>query len=272
MDRIIPNNPKQWIGLSQIIQKQNMMKSSNENSREMSLGLVPLDCDCQGLSVRGQTTPSERDLRAQRRNSLRSVHESVVSSNDKKAKNLSAAIPSLRKGINTTRIGVKFKAEHTQNRSMTNTLEEKENQSYNLHSSMQSNALKSLSDDNDVISSNPGPLNHKTRYTNLTDFETNHTEKINFPKSGDITGWKELDKELESALPIMFDENFFNYSTSVMSKKFDKFLVAFFTEHCGLVPGGGVKSKSAGSSSSKKTYRHRGLERLRRKKNDLRRA
>ena len=249
-------------------QKIKLRMSANENSREMSLGLAPLGWDSQGISIRGQTTPSERELRAQRRDNLRSVHESVVK-NDNDISN----IP-LSRGIDTTGIGNKFDVPHTQNVSVDKTPEEN-NPSTNLHSPMQSNALESLSDDDDVVPSYSGPLNHKTRSTNLTDFEANRTGKINFPKSSDITAWKELDKELDDALPIVFNEDFFNYSnTSMMSKKFDKFLVGFFTERCGLVSDGDAASGSSkkGVTGSKKIFRHRGLERLRRSKNELRKA
>ena len=108
-------------------------------------------------------------------------------------------------------------------------------------------------------------LVHKARISNLSDFEQNSKTRINFSPSGDKVAWSDVDIELSEALPRLFNQNLINsnISTSDLSKKFDNWLHAYFLEKFGSIP---IKVTSR---PKKKKVRHRGLERLRRKKNLL---
>ncbi len=111
-------------------------------------------------------------------------------------------------------------------------------------------------------------LVHKTRSSNLIDYEQAAKPRINFPKSGDTSTWKEVDKELSVLLPEIFNIHLINSAicTSKLSKKFDDWLHDFFLKRFGSI------SKQNSTPRSKKEFRHRGLERLRQKKRLLTKA
>ena len=120
------------------------------------------------------------------------------------------------------------------------------------------------------VNAETAPLVHETRTSNLTDAVHYKNKKLNLPPSGDTKVWKDLDRELSDALPQVFTRNVFNmYTTTHLSKKLDSYLYKFFEEKCGLLP---VKDKSDSQSIPQKPFRHRGLERLRVQKNELRKA
>ena len=102
----------------------------------------------------------------------------------------------------------------------------------------------------------------------MTDFDFDKWPEIDFPHCGNSTAWKKVDDELRIALPAVFTQEFIDrQSTSEVSKKLDLWLYEFFKERFGLKP------VSDGSSpTSEKKFRHRGLERLRKQKRELRAA
>lgn len=118
----------------------------------------------------------------------------------------------------------------------------------------------------DVVVPASGKYIHASRDSNLTDFEQDQRLKINFPKSGDSTTWKEVDQELAIALPVVFSQQYLDsHSTTEISKSFDTFLYDFFAKHFGTV-------ESNRSPVPRKAFRHRGLERLRKAKNSCKKA
>ena len=115
------------------------------------------------------------------------------------------------------------------------------------------------------------PLMHDTRDSNLTDIIHQKNKKLNLPPSGNANAWKALDAELSDALPRVFSPHVIDmYTTTHLSKKLDRYLYEFFEERCGLLPEkeGNVHSRPA----PQKPYRHRGLERLRAQKKELRKT
>ena len=151
--------------------------------------------------------------------------------------------------------------------------QEQIDQSPNLHSQplIQEVESSSSSEDEDIDIPVSSPLKdhlvHKTRDSNLTDYEQEAKSRINFPKNGDTTAWKEVDEELSMALPKVFNKNTINSSnSSQLSKKFDDWLHAFFTERFGTI------SMKKAAQPQKKEFCHRGLERLRQKKRLLTKA
>lgn len=148
--------------------------------------------------------------------------------------------------------------------------------SSNLHSHPLNQEVESSSsfEDEDIETPVSSPLKvhlvHKARESNLTDYEQKDKPRINFPKSSDTAVWKEIDKELSVVLPKVFTKNLINsptISTSQLSKKFDDWLHAFFLERFGtIVP------KNDAQSRKEVSHRHRGLERLRKKKKSLTKA
>ena len=83
--------------------------------------------------------------------------------------------------------------------------------------------------------------------------------------------WKALDAELSDALKQVFTPAVINmYTTTHLSKKLDNYLFKFFEEKCGLLP---VKEATADPRAvPRKPFRHRGLERLRAQKKELRKS
>ena len=79
-----------------------------------------------------------------------------------------------------------------------------------------------------------GPLCHPTRATNATTFSRTRNERIDFPSPNDPR-WKEINTELEAALPRWFPTAVFK-STSVqeLSTKFDKQVYQFFVNKFGI--------------------------------------
>jgi hypothetical protein len=248
-----------------------MIKSTKNTSLRDEFTPRPYDCDHSDPTIGGKRTPSDRALRAENRDALRAGYESVVNDNTKDTNCPLRRVPEV------TEIDSKFNVHnsHRAKESFDKTQEENK-QSTNLHSPPPVNPQvpESSSENDDFVPSDSGPLNHKTRNTNLTDFDASQSLKIKFPKSSDNAAWSELDKELNEALPRVFDDDLINSSTSTeLSKKFDAWLAEFFIERCGTVPDGDVDPSDStqrdGSSGSKKIFRHRGLERLRRRKREL---
>jgi hypothetical protein len=99
----------------------------------------------------------------------------------------------------------------------------------------------------------------------MTDISKDKKPPIDFPPCGDDT-WKKIDEELQIALPLVFsDEIIRSTPIATLSSKFDSWLYSFFEERFGLTP-------AKTSRITKKRFRHRGLERLRRRKTELRRS
>ena len=148
-------------------------------------------------------------------------------------------------------------------------------QSPNLHSPPQVNlVLESSLNSDDFIPTISGSFNHKTRSTNLTDFEKSQPQRINFPRSSDKATWSEINEELRLALPQVFTKTYINTTCiTELSKKFDEWLYSFFIERFGVVENPSDvanESTPCKESRNQKKFRHRGLERLRRRKNLLR--
>jgi hypothetical protein len=111
---------------------------------------------------------------------------------------------------------------------------------------------------------------HKTRSTNSSDFQRDPKIRINYPKSSDVKRWKELDDMLSDALPKIFDPGRIkNDAADKLIEDFDNWLHAFFLQHCGPIVVVPSTQRSAAAPASK---RHRGLERLRRQKNNCKKA
>ena len=97
--------------------------------------------------------------------------------------------------------------------------------------------------------------------------------KLDLPKPSDNVRWKVLNAELSSALPQVFTSSIIHsMSTSDLSKKLDSYLYNFFAEKCGVCKPTECPDNPARSKGLRTRFRHRGLERLRRKKNELRKA
>jgi hypothetical protein len=145
------------------------------------------------------------------------------------------------------------------------------NPSSNLHSQSPGNQ-ESESPSGDVDPTFlSGPLKHKTRESNLSDLEKNQQQRINFPKSGDIATWKEVDHDLKETLPLVFTKKLLRkMDSSQLSQKLDIWLYHYFSERFGVIDN--ADRDTARSKGSGRQFRHRGLERLRRKKNELRKA
>ena len=77
---------------------------------------------------------------------------------------------------------------------------------------------------------------HHSRKTNvLPDFQRNKQERINFPLCSDPV-WRDLDKELSTALPNIFNRRTLQkLSSQELIQKFDVWVHAFFLERCGPV-------------------------------------
>ena len=137
-------------------------------------------------------------------------------------------------------------------------------QSKNLHSQ---SCLHEIELDSSVSNTNvlfSGHLNHKTRVTNLTNENYELKARINFPSSSDPL-WKDIDGQLAIILPRVFTQGVINkLDSSSLSKKLDSWLYDFFKEKFGIV------SISDKGPSTKRVFKHRGLERLRKMKNATR--
>ncbi len=178
-----------------------MIKSTKNTSLRDEFTPRPYDCDHSDPTIGGKRTPSDRALRAENRDALRAGYESVVNDNTKDTNCPLRRVPEV------TEIDSKFNVHnsHRAKESFDKTQEENK-QSTNLHSPPPVNPQvpESSSENDDFVPSDSGPLNHKTRNTNLTDFDASQSLKIKFPKSSDNAAWSELDKELNEALPRVF--------------------------------------------------------------------
>ena len=108
---------------------------------------------------------------------------------------------------------------------------------------------------------------HVTRETNLSNLKLEKENAIIFPPSRDPK-WKEVNSELEIALPKVFTKAKMNrMSISKLSKSFLKWIHAFFAEKFGL------KDNTPYSERVRREPRvHEGLARLRKQKRDLTKA
>lgn len=133
---------------------------------------------------------------------------------------------------------------------------------------VQPDSEPSLVDGREGSNSDLPRFKHETRPDNSTDFQRDPNTRINFPKSSDVKTWKELDQILSDVLPKIFTARKIRSTTSnELVEEFDDWLHAFFLQHCGPVEAEAVAAPPAKSSK-----RHRGLERLRRQKNECKKA
>ena len=114
-----------------------------------------------------------------------------------------------------------------------------------------------------------GPeLIHKSRNSNISKLTLTQKPKLAFPPSHDPI-WGEINKELASGLPTVFNATVIRkLDITTLSEKFDSWLYGFFLDHFGEE----VRSKNPPKSSPGKKLHHRGLEKLRRRKTDCKRA
>jgi hypothetical protein len=109
------------------------------------------------------------------------------------------------------------------------------------------------------------PKQHPNRNSNIPQTaERNKKEKLQLPKSYDPI-WKELDKDLSIALPMIFKKSLFRKLTSdELIRKFDDWIYKFFLDRCGVMPIPEQKAPFV-----KKP--HKALERVREDKKRIRR-
>ena len=109
---------------------------------------------------------------------------------------------------------------------------------------------------------------HSARAESSTEYQRDKKTKINFPKTNDTKAWKDLDLILSDTLPAIFNRNRIkSENIDKLIDNFDEFLHAFFLEHCG-VEDDPICDRPAINVSKQ----HRGLERLRKQKNDCKKA
>ena len=199
--------------------------------------------------------PTERDLRAEKRRTLRLELAPVAQTTTtptilQQERNLSSSTPH----VSLSSTGSK------------NTATPANYPSPNLHSQPPSRAAGPSPPGEGVNAGPPGPTTHTSRTSNSSDFQQDNKPKINFPPSSDPV-WTAINHELDSALPLMFTDNVMHsLSTSDLSAKIDNWLHAFFVIKFGLAP------VRAPTNTKRASFRHRGLERLRRQKRELRAA
>ena len=110
------------------------------------------------------------------------------------------------------------------------------------------------------------PYRHGARVPNLKEaFERSKNDRLNLPAPNDKKRWAELDAVLSDVLPRKFTAAWIR-STSRLATDFDNFLYEFFKENCGLVEPLAVSPPNSGG------HRHKGLETLRRKKQECKKA
>ena len=114
-----------------------------------------------------------------------------------------------------------------------------------------------------------GPeLIHKSRNSNISKLTLTQKPKLAFPPSHSPI-WGEINKELDSGLPTVFNATVIrNHDITALSEKFDSWLYGFFLDHFGEE----VRSENPPKSSPGKKLHHRGLEKLRRRKTDCKKA
>ena len=112
------------------------------------------------------------------------------------------------------------------------------------------------------------PYRHGTRVPNSKDdFERSKKDRLNLPAPNDKKRWTELDAVLSDVLPRKFTAAWIRSTPSTrLATNFDNFLYDFFKENCGLVEPPAVSPSNSGGT------RHKGLENLRRKKQDCKKA
>ena len=114
-----------------------------------------------------------------------------------------------------------------------------------------------------------GPeLIHKSRNSNISKLTLTQKPKLAFPPSHSPI-WGEINKELDSGLPTVFNATVIRkHDITALSEKFDSWLYGFFLDHFGEE----VRSENPPKPSPGKKLHHRGLEKLRRRKTDCKKA
>lgn len=112
------------------------------------------------------------------------------------------------------------------------------------------------------------PYRHGTRVPNSKDdFERTKNVRLNLPAPHDKKRWIELDAVLSDVLPRRFSAAWIRSTPPPrLATDFDDFLYEFFKEQCGLVE---IPPNSPPNAGSK---RHKGLEKLRQKKQQCKKA
>ena len=106
------------------------------------------------------------------------------------------------------------------------------------------------------LKSEPSKL-HATRVSNIPVLERIKQPKLNVPPPNDPK-WKELDKELMSALPLVFPKTemrSLSSSPATLSKRFAEWLHTFLGERCGEV------ESTSSPNPNKRVRKNRGLNR-----------
>lgn len=106
------------------------------------------------------------------------------------------------------------------------------------------------------------PYRHDTRAPNSKDdFGRSKNQRLNLPATHDKKAWLELDAILSDVLPRRFSSSRIRSTpTARLAADFDELIYNFFKENCGLVEPPIVAPPNSGEA------KHKGLERLRRKK------
>ena len=112
------------------------------------------------------------------------------------------------------------------------------------------------------------PYHHGTRTSNSSgDFERSKNCRLDLPAPKDKNKWTELDTDLSEILPRVFTAARINSTpSSHLTTAFDEFLYDFFRQRCGVV------EPPTSPPSTPNNAKHRGLEKLRRQKQDCKRA
>jgi hypothetical protein len=112
------------------------------------------------------------------------------------------------------------------------------------------------------------PYRHGTRDPDSKDdYERKKNVRLNLPDSHDKKSWNELDLILSDVLPRMFNSaKIRSTPSSQLATEFDDFLYGFFLDLCGTVESPIAKQKANSG------FKHKGLESLRRRKRDCKKA
>ena len=104
---------------------------------------------------------------------------------------------------------------------------------------------------------------HETRDSNLSDSSLNQKQRIKFPNCADKKAWKSINSLFATILPQRFSpRKIATTSTTNLALEFDEFLHSHCLEEFGPVPEAPIKPAFVPRP-------HRGLERLRKQKNKL---
>ena len=114
-------------------------------------------------------------------------------------------------------------------------------------------------------------LKHNSRKTNVSDHEQEKLPKLKLPPSGDSKAWREINSELEDAIPLVFPKSRVNSTDVVeLSEQFDYWLYCFLRDKYKQENQDPPAVPQPHGNRPKRT--HAGLEILRKEKKQCRAA